>query len=92
MTITLPESRDRAGSIGENRTFRRLLRASSVSMLGSHVTSIAYPLLILHLTGSPFTAGCAVFATTAPSIWHTYPQVPSSTDGVHGGARGGSCC
>jgi len=42
--------------------------ASSVSMLGSHITNIAYPLLVLHITGSPFIAGCAVFAATAPSI------------------------
>jgi MFS family permease len=56
------------GAIVENRTFRRLLTASSVSMLGSHVTTIAYPLLVLRLTGSPFTAGCAVFAATAPGI------------------------
>ncbi len=37
-------------------------------MLGSHVTTIAYPLLVLRLTGSPFTAGCVAFAATAPGI------------------------
>jgi MFS family permease len=37
-------------------------------MLGSHVTTIAYPLLVLRLTGSPFTAGCVAFAATAPSV------------------------
>ena len=42
-------------------------------MLGSHVTTIAYPLLVLHLTGSPFTAGCAVFAATAPSMFAYIP-------------------
>jgi MFS family permease len=35
-------------------------------MLGSHITTIAYPLLVLRLTGSPFTAGCVAFAATAP--------------------------
>jgi len=54
--------------IRENQTFRRLLAASSVSMLGSHVTTIAYPLLVLRLTGSPVTAGCVAFAATAPGI------------------------
>jgi MFS family permease len=54
--------------IRDNRTFRQLLGASSVSMLGSHVTTIAYPLLVLRLTGSPFTAGCVAFAATAPGI------------------------
>ena len=37
-------------------------------MLGSHVTTIAYPLLVLKLTGSPFTAGCVAFAAAAPSV------------------------
>lgn len=37
-------------------------------MLGSHVTTIAYPLLVLRLTGSPFEAGWVAFAATAPSI------------------------
>jgi MFS family permease len=42
-------------------------------MLGSHLTTIAYPLLVLQLTGSPFTAGCAVFAATAPSMFAYVP-------------------
>ena len=42
-------------------------------MLGSHVTTIAYPLLVLRLTGSPFTAGCVAFAATAPSIFAYMP-------------------
>lgn len=62
------ESTDTTASEGETQTFRRVLGASSVSMLGSHVTTIAYPLLVLRLTGSPVTAGCVVFAATAPSI------------------------
>jgi MFS family permease len=37
-------------------------------MLGSRLTTIAYPMLVLYLTGSPATAGFAVFAATAPSI------------------------
>jgi MFS family permease len=67
-TIAASKSASTTGSIRENRTFQRLLRASSVSMLGSHVTTIAYPLLVLRLTGSPFTAGCMAFAATAPSV------------------------
>jgi len=73
VTITAPESISPARPIRENRTFRRLLGASSVSMLGSHITTIAYPLLVLRLTGSPFTAGCAVFAATAPSMFAYIP-------------------
>jgi len=67
-TITASKSTSTRRLIRENPTFRRLLGASSVSMLGSHITTIAYPLLVLRLTGSPFTAGCAAFAATAPSV------------------------
>jgi MFS family permease len=73
VTITAFQSTDTTASVNENRTFRRVLRASSVSMLGSHVTTIAYPLLVLRLTGSPFTAGCIVFAATAPSMFVYIP-------------------
>ena len=73
MTTTASERIGPTGSIGGNRTFRRLLGASSISMLGSHVTTIAYPLLILDVTGSPLTAGCAVFAATAPSMFAYVP-------------------
>jgi MFS family permease len=68
VTITASESTSTTESVNGDRTFRRVLGASSVSMLGSHVTTIAYPLLVLRLTGSPFTAGCVVFAATAPSM------------------------
>lgn len=67
-TITASKSIGTRRLIRGNPTFRRLLGASSISMLGSHVTTIAYPLLVLRLTGSPFTAGCAAFAATAPSV------------------------
>jgi MFS family permease len=48
--------------------FQLLMGGSSVSMLGSRVTTIAYPMLVLYLTRSPAVAGLAVFAATAPSI------------------------
>ena len=51
-----------------NHAFRWLLGSSSVSMLGSRLTTIAYPLLILALHGSPALAGLAVFAANAPSV------------------------
>ena len=53
---------------GRDLAFRRLLRASSVSMLGSQVTSIAYPLLVLRLTSSPVEAGWVAFAAITPSL------------------------
>jgi MFS family permease len=67
-TIAASKSTGTAATIAGNRTFRWLLAGSSVSMLGSHVTTIAYPLLVLRLTSSPFAAGCVAFAATAPSI------------------------
>lgn len=53
---------------GKSRAFRLLLAGSSVSMLGSRVTMIAYPMLVLYLTGSPVDAGWVAFAATAPSV------------------------
>ena len=67
-TLTAPEGAAATVPAGMNPHFRRLLRASSVSMLGSHVTTIAYPLLVLRLTSSPFEAGWIAFAALAPSI------------------------
>jgi MFS family permease len=68
-TITAAaESADAVAPVGRNPAFRLLLKASSVSMLGSHVTSIAYPLLVLRLTGSPLEAGWVAFAAIGPSL------------------------
>jgi MFS family permease len=57
-----------AKPLGKNRTFRMLLAGSSVSLLGSRVTTIGYPMLVLYLTGSPVDAGWVAFAATAPSV------------------------
>lgn len=48
--------------------FKLLLTGSSVSLLGSRVTTIAYPLLALAISGSPLLAGWACFAATVPSV------------------------
>jgi MFS family permease len=37
-------------------------------MMGSRLTAIAYPMVVLYLGGSPVVAGLAVFAATAPSL------------------------
>lgn len=50
------------------RDFQFLLTGSSVSMLGSRLTAIGLPLLVLALTGSPLAAGWAGFAAAAPSV------------------------
>jgi MFS family permease len=61
----------RAGApipLRQNTNFRLLMSGSFVSMLGSRVSSIAYLLLVLALTGSPVVAGWASFAALAPSV------------------------
>jgi MFS family permease len=59
---------DDAPPLQRKRAFRWLLGSSSLSMLGSRLTTIAYPMLILYLHGSPVIAGLAVFAANAPSF------------------------
>ena len=51
-----------------NRAFQLLLTGSAVSMLGSGVTNIAYPMLALYLTGSPLKAGWVACAAVAPRV------------------------
>jgi predicted MFS family arabinose efflux permease len=55
-------------SLRGHKVFRRLLFGSAWSMVGSRLTTIAFPMLILAITGSAETAGFAVFFVTAPSI------------------------
>jgi MFS family permease len=51
-----------------NRDFALLLAGSSTSMVGSRVSAIAYPLLVLAITRSPVIAGWACFAAAAPMV------------------------
>ncbi|USQ87999.1 MFS transporter [Streptomyces phaeoluteigriseus] len=51
-----------------NRDFLLLWGGSAVSQLGSTATTIAYPLLVLAITGSPFAAGLAGFVTLLPAL------------------------
>lgn len=51
-----------------NRDFQFFLTGSTVSMLGSRLTAIGLPLLVLALSGSPVVAGWAGFAVAAPSV------------------------
>ncbi len=45
-----------------NRDFQLLWGGQAVSLLGSQISKIAYPLLVLAMTGSPAKAGIAGFA------------------------------
>lgn len=56
-----------------NRDFMILWTSQVVSTVGTRVTSIAYPLLVLALTGSPAQAGLVVFAQTLPYLLVSLP-------------------
>jgi MFS family permease len=51
-----------------NRDFTLLWASQIVSTVGTRVTSVAYPLLVLLLTGSPALAGVVGFAQTLPFL------------------------
>ena len=51
-----------------NPAFSVLMFGSSISMFGSRISTIAFPMLVLHLSGSPLLAGLVAFATIAPSM------------------------
>src|SRR5215207_5299019 len=51
-----------------NRDFTLLWVSQVVSTVGTRVTSVAYPLLVLLLTGSPTLAGVVAFAQTLPFL------------------------
>ena len=49
-------------------TFRILMTGSLVSMLGSRISTVAFPMLVLNLYNSPFFTGLVAFAAIAPSM------------------------
>jgi MFS family permease len=51
-----------------NREFMILWTSQAVSTVGTRVTTVAYPLLVLGLTGSPAQAGLVAFAQTLPYL------------------------
>ena len=60
-------------SVWRNRDFRLLWAGRLVSTLGSGVSAIALPLLVLALTGSPAKAGLVSAASGAPYFILTVP-------------------
>ena len=56
-----PAARQHA-PLRRNRDFQLLWGGQAVSLLGSQTSKIAYPLLVLAMTGSPAKAGIAGFA------------------------------
>ncbi|MCO1578413.1 MFS transporter [Crossiella sp. SN42] len=51
-----------------NRDFLLLWSGSAVSSLGANASSVAYPLLVLALTGSPVDAGLSGFVALLPQL------------------------
>jgi predicted MFS family arabinose efflux permease len=56
-----------------NRDFMVLWSGQLVSALGSAITTIAFPLLVLSMTGSPVRAGFVGFAGTLPFLLFQLP-------------------
>jgi MFS family permease len=57
-----------ARPLWRNRDFLLLWSGQTVSTLGTRISSIAYPLLVLAVTGSPAQAGLVGFAQTLPFL------------------------
>lgn len=57
-----------SGALRRKRDFQLILSGFSISTLGSRLSTVAYPLLVLALTGSPAEAGWIGFAAIAPGI------------------------
>lgn len=57
-----------ATPLWRNRDFTLLWSSQVASTVGTRVTSVAYPLLVLLLTGSPTQAGIVAFAQTLPFL------------------------
>lgn len=48
--------------------FRILMVGSSISMFGSRISTVAFPMLVLHLNNSPLATGIVAFAAIVPSM------------------------
>lgn len=60
-------------SLWRNRDFMVLWVGQVISTIGARASTLAYPLLVLALTGSPVTAGVVGFAQTLPYVLFYLP-------------------
>jgi MFS family permease len=67
-TLGTDQRRPAAPPLRRNRDFMLLWTGQAVSLLGSRITSIAIPLLVYSLTGSPADMGIVAFFGTLPYI------------------------
>jgi hypothetical protein len=76
--VSAPRPEPRSGAAGalplrRNRDFVLLQAGQLLSAAGTQSTTIAYPLLVLALTGSPARAGIVTFARIVPSTIFALP-------------------
>lgn len=64
--MTGPREAEHVTPLHKNRDFALLWSGSALSLVGSRITSIAYPLLVLALTGSAWDTGLIGFTATLP--------------------------
>lgn len=67
-TALMSRSRTARVWLSSSPAFRLLMFGSSISMLGTRISTVAFPMLVLHLNKSPFITGLVAFAAIAPSI------------------------
>lgn len=67
-TVLMARSKTARVLLTSSPPFRILMTGSSISMFGSRISTIAFPLLVLHLNHSPLIAGLVTFAAIAPSM------------------------
>ncbi len=70
---TPQEERGQKRSLWRNRDFHLLWSGQTVSVLGSNVSRLAMPLLVLALTGSPAQAGFMTAVRQAPYLLFSLP-------------------
>src|SRR4051794_18272105 len=60
-------------SLWRNRDFTLLWSGQALSVLGTRISTIAVPLIVLTMTGSPQRAGVAGFVSTLPYLLFYLP-------------------
>jgi predicted MFS family arabinose efflux permease len=68
-----PDGCEQPPPLWRNRDYMLLWSGQAVSIVGSHVSQIAFPLLVLALTGSPAMAGLVAAARSLPYLLLTLP-------------------
>ncbi|MGH2443522.1 MAG: MFS transporter [Chloroflexota bacterium] len=68
MLEPVPPAEPVPGALWRNRDYLLLLAGQSISVTGSAASGIAFPLLVLYLTGSPFQAGLVGALDTVPFL------------------------